>query len=104
MLPRRWQAPYVRWRTGIAYAYVRLLSAHEIARLVRTHAGFACEVHAPPVPAEEMAAFAPRRRRLAGLYNRLAGLRIMRVPLRQVGPFLHVMARKPVDPRSAARV
>ena len=94
-LPRVWQAPYVRWRTGITYSYVRLLSAREIRRLLRREGGSSCEVEVPPVPADEIAAFGPRRRYLAALYNRLARRRWMRAPLRWVGPFFHVIARKP---------
>jgi 2-polyprenyl-3-methyl-5-hydroxy-6-metoxy-1,4-benzoquinol methylase len=96
-LPRRWQARYVRWRTGITYAYVRLLSAREIGRMLRA-AGLSGEVQVPPVPSEEMAAFTPRRRRLAALYNRLAGLRPLRAALSLVGPFFQVVARR-CDPR-----
>jgi SAM-dependent methyltransferase len=102
-LPRLWQAPYVRWRTGITYSRVRLLSAREIRRLLR-QAGSSCDVEAPPVPADELAAFGPRRRRLAALYNRLARRRWMRMPLRMVGPFFHVIARKPAERPRPARV
>lgn len=94
-LPRAWQPAYVRWRSGLGYSHVRLLSARELRRIAR-RAGFTCEVAAPAVPAEEIALFAPRRRRLAALYNRLAALRSMRAPLRLVGPFLRVVGRKPV--------
>jgi SAM-dependent methyltransferase len=100
LLPRAWQAHYVRWRTGIGYEQVRLLSAREIRRLLE-RAGFSCAVEAAPVPDAEMAAFSRRRRALARLYNGMAGRRGMRVPLRLVGPFFHVVARKPVEPLSA---
>jgi SAM-dependent methyltransferase len=102
-LPRRWQAPYVRWRTGIGYDRVRLLSAREIRRVLAA-AGLACAVEAAAVPASEMAAFGPRRRALSAVYNTMAGRRGMRLPLRLVGPFFHVLARKAAAPLGAAPV
>ncbi len=99
-LPRAWQAPYVRWRTGIAYSWVRLLSAREIRRLLERQGGLKCDLRVPPLPATEMAAFGPRRRRLARLYNRLASVRALRRPMRLVGPFFQVLARKPEDVRA----
>jgi SAM-dependent methyltransferase len=103
-LPRRWQPAYVRWRTGITYTHVRLLGAREIRGLMARAAGVPAEVEAPPVPAEEIAAFSPRRRWLARTYNRLARLPAMRAPLRMIGPFFHVTARKEASPASARRV
>jgi 2-polyprenyl-3-methyl-5-hydroxy-6-metoxy-1,4-benzoquinol methylase len=96
-LPRAWQAAYVRSRTGITYAWVRLLSARELGRLAR-EAGLRAEVRAAAVPAEEMAAFGARRRRLALLYNRVLGWRALRAPVRAVAPFFQVVARKPAGP------
>ena len=37
-LPRPWQAPYVRWRSGQDYSGTRLLSTREMARELNRHA------------------------------------------------------------------
>jgi SAM-dependent methyltransferase len=99
-LPRALQPAYVRWRTGIGYERVRLLGAREI-RLLLEGAGFSCGVEAGPVPPSEMARFGRRRRGLAAVYNWTAQQRWMRAPLRLVGPFFHVLARKPGAPPRA---
>jgi SAM-dependent methyltransferase len=102
-LPRAFQPAYVRWRTGIGYEGVRLLGAREIHRLLEG-AGFSCTVWAGPVPSSEMARFGRRRRSLAAVYNGMARRPWMRAPLRLVGPFFHVVARKPAAPLRAARL
>lgn len=93
-LPRRWQAAYVQWRTGRPYEYVRLLGAHELRRLVRRHTAFAPRLVVPPVPASEIARFAPRRARLARLYNRLAAAPLARPAALALGPFFRLVGRR----------
>lgn len=51
-LPRRWQEPYVRWRTGKGYRGKRLLSFFELRALVRASFGrdFAIRSFLPRTP------------------------------------------------------
>ena len=90
-LPRRWQDSYVRFRTGLPYQYVRLLSVRELRRLFRHQTSIAVRIEAARVPAEEIAVFPPRRAALARLYNRMLGWRLAAWVLRWVGPFMHVI-------------
>jgi len=44
LLPRRWAAPYVRWRTGLRYDHTRLLSYGELRRALRAAFGQAFHI------------------------------------------------------------
>jgi SAM-dependent methyltransferase len=90
-LPRSHQPSYVRWRSGEDYAFVRLLSAHELAGLAAQHTRFVVSVKVPPVPEEELANMPPRRARLARLYNRIQSWRWLRPLLLVFGPFFRVV-------------
>lgn len=94
-LPRRLQRPYVEWRSGKSYAYTRLLSSWEAARLVRRNTRFRARLLAPAIPAEEIAQASPAKRRVARLYNRLAAAPLARLPLLAVGAFYQVLGEKP---------
>ncbi len=93
-LPRRWQAAYVRWRSGQPYESVALLSARELRRALARHTVCRCEIVAPPVPDYAVANFPPYRRRLARLYNRLNGSAIGRRLFVLIGPFLRAVGTK----------
>jgi len=92
-LPRPWQPAYVRWRSGIDYRWVQLLGPRELRRRVEA-AGFACEVRAPAVPEAEMAAFSPRRRALARVFNAMRRVPGLGRAVGAVAPFLRVLARR----------
>ncbi|MDZ7784721.1 MAG: methyltransferase domain-containing protein [Halioglobus sp.] len=93
-LPRRLQAPYVKWRAGQPYDHTRLMSAREMARKLSRHEGLECAFRVPPVPQEEIANFPPRRARLARLYNRVCSWAVLRALLLAVGPFYQVVATR----------
>ena len=96
-LPRPWQQPYVRWRSGQDYSGTRLLSTREMTRELKRHAELEYRLSVPRVPEEEIAHFSPRRALLARLYNRIAGWRIARGALLAVGPFFQVVARRAAE-------
>jgi 2-polyprenyl-3-methyl-5-hydroxy-6-metoxy-1,4-benzoquinol methylase len=86
-LPARFQARYVRARSGRPYDFVRLLSAPGLARLLGRHTRFAGRFVVPQVPGDEIETMHARRARLARLYNRLSTSPVARWPLLAVGPF-----------------
>jgi len=93
-LPRPWQQPYVRWRSGQDYSGTCLLSTWEMARELKRNGELEYHLSVPQVPEEEIAHFSPRRAFLARLYNRVARWRIARRALLAVGPFFQVVARR----------
>lgn len=93
-LPRRWQDPYVRLRTGLPYAYCRLLSARELRRLFLRHTSISIRIEPAPVPATELAAFPRWRAALGRVYNGLLRWRPAAWMLLRVGPFMHVIGRR----------
>jgi len=86
-LPTRFQARYVRARSGRKYEYVRLLSVPGLSMLLARHTRFAGRFVVPQVPDDEIEGMHARRARLARLYNRLADSPLLRWPLLGVGPF-----------------
>ena len=86
-LPTRFQARYVRARSGRAYEFVRLLSVPGLSMLLSRHTRFAGRFVVPQVPDDDIAAMHARRARLARLYNRLADSPLLRWPLLGIGPF-----------------
>jgi len=86
-LPSRFQARYVRARSGRAYDFVRLLSVPGLSSLLRRHTRFSGRFVVPQVPEDEIEGMHGRRARLARLYNRLSDSPLLRWPLLGVGPF-----------------
>jgi SAM-dependent methyltransferase len=86
-LPSRFQARYVRARSGRAYDFVRLLSVPGLSSLLRRHTRFSGRFVVPQVPEDEIEGMHGRRARLARLYNRVSDSRLLRWPLLGVGPF-----------------
>jgi len=93
-LPRAWQQRYAERRSGMSYAFCRLLSARELHRLLARHTKFCPGFRVPPIPDEEIAAAKPRRAMLSKAYNRLIGLKGARRAALAVGAFYQVVARK----------
>jgi SAM-dependent methyltransferase len=86
-LPVRFQAPYVRSRSGRSYDFVRLLSVPGLAHLLRRYTRFGGRFVVPQVPDDEIAGMHATRARAARVYNRLATSPLLRWPLLGVGPF-----------------
>jgi 2-polyprenyl-3-methyl-5-hydroxy-6-metoxy-1,4-benzoquinol methylase len=101
-LPRRWQGHYVARRTGRPYDFARLLGSRELERLFHRHSSIDVRVEPGLVPAEELASFSARRRRLARAYNALASA----LPgwlLRPICPFFHVSGRRRAGVEAASQ-
>lgn len=93
-VPRRFQAGYVRPRSGRASESTRLLSAGELRKMVLSTTNFKLVLRTPPVPHQELLAFRGRRRLLARAYNGLVNLRITTALLLRSGPFLQLTATR----------
>ncbi|HHT9119329.1 MAG TPA: class I SAM-dependent methyltransferase [Candidatus Hypogeohydataceae bacterium YC41] len=93
-LPRSLQKDYVKWRSGKSYEFTWLLSAREVANLLRQHTHFQFDILVPPVPEEEIVHFPTYRATLARLYNRLVFSGWMRWLLLRIGPFFHIIGKK----------
>jgi SAM-dependent methyltransferase len=96
-LPVRWQRPFVRMRSGKPYDFVRLLSVPALSRLVKRETHFEGRFIVPHVPDEDIELFAPRRARLARVYNKVAGRKMLRWPLFAIGPFFRFVGVKRAD-------
>ncbi|MDQ2665189.1 MAG: class I SAM-dependent methyltransferase [Gemmatimonadota bacterium] len=70
-LPRPWQQAYAERMSGMSYAYVRLLAAREMQRLIRDNTAFDVCLVAPLLPDEEVAIAGPVRAAFARVYNAL---------------------------------
>ncbi len=93
-VPHKWQAPFVRWRSGKTYDDTRLLSSFGLRRLLRDHTNFKCQVIIPPVPKEEIARFNPMKARLAQCYNTYCANIAARWLFLMLGPFFRVKGVK----------
>jgi SAM-dependent methyltransferase len=100
-MPTRFQARFVRARSGRTYEYVRLLSVPGLSMLLSRHTRFHGRFVVPPVPDDEIEGMHARRARLARLYNRLADAPLLRWPLLGVGPFFrYTGTARALDDRS----
>ncbi len=105
-LPRSWQRPYAEWRSGIPYAFTRLLGTREMRRLVTKNTRFEIQFLIPSIPEGEIAVASARRATLARTYNRLLRFSWTRPIALGVGAFYRVVGRKRAtdDKSSVARL
>ena len=93
-LPRRYQIPFVQWRTGKPCSHTRLPNTMEVKRLLRQHSHFKPVISAAEIPPEEISAFRGLRAILGRVYNRMVPWRIARAALVAFGPSFQLIARK----------
>ena len=98
-LPRPWQEPYVRWRSGKPYD-CRLLSPLELRRMMRAVTSLDVRLAVPPVPAEDLARFARPKALVARCYNTLLEYRPFTRSILFICPFFHVIAFARTTPRA----
>jgi 2-polyprenyl-3-methyl-5-hydroxy-6-metoxy-1,4-benzoquinol methylase len=104
-LPRRWQARYVRWRSGKAYDYCQLLGVLELRRLFARETSLRPHVLVPEIPRAHLRQFGRGKARLGVCYNALAGLTLARPVLQFIGPYFRVVASKvPAGVRQAVPI
>jgi SAM-dependent methyltransferase len=100
LLPPSWLGAYAR-RQGAVPPQRRLLSALRL-RLLLEGAGFTQpRVLVPDIPAEQRRRLAWPLRALVDLYQVVKRVPVGRSLLRWIGPLLHAVAQKPLDPKAA---
>ncbi len=96
-LPRRWMPAYVRWRKGLAYDKIRLLSCFDLMRIFR-RAGFgAVSLFLPRMNPAEWEALPWFERIGARGFSVVSRFALMKWPLLLVSPLLQVVGKKRVD-------
>lgn len=93
-LPRPMQQRYAESRSGMSYAYTRLLSTFEARRLISRHTSFDFRLLAPPIPDDAIAIASARRATLARIYNRAVRVPVLHAAALGVGAFFRVVGRK----------
>ena len=91
-LPRRFMAPYVKWRNGMEYHHTRLLSLFDFQRLFNN--GHRCTIAAPSIWNEEIHDFRPLKQIVARLYNRVIDSRLGGAMLLPIAPFFQISATR----------
>jgi SAM-dependent methyltransferase len=97
LLPRRWMAPYVRWRRGIDFRAIRTLGYSEWRRLLDRSPFGGGHVQAPGLPEADLSEFGPIKRVLARVYNGLVATAAGQALARKIGPLFHVVCQKATD-------
>lgn len=98
LLPRRYQARYVAWRSGKAYVSTCLMGSVELRRILKRTTGFVVRIIIPPVPEDEIRRFSSTKAKLARLYNRLSGAAALRAVFLLIGPFFRISGVKEASP------
>lgn len=94
-LPRRWMAPYVRWRRGIDFRAIRTLGRGEWRRLLNETPFGGGEIRCPTLPEADLSRFSIVKRGVARIYNALVATRLGQAIGLRVGPLFHVVCRRP---------
>jgi SAM-dependent methyltransferase len=87
-LPRRWMAPYVRWRRGVSYHHTHLLSYGDLRDGLRTAFGPEWRILLPGVSAYGASARAER------LLERVSRMGFVRRALTRLSPTYLALARR----------
>jgi ubiquinone/menaquinone biosynthesis C-methylase UbiE/uncharacterized protein YbaR (Trm112 family) len=82
---------YVKLRKGVNYDHVRLLSAFQLARMVRRTPFRQCTIELPAFSPAELANVSSAQRLALGLYHRIKDWPLFRGLLRIFGPVLHLV-------------
>ena len=82
---------YVKFRRGVSYDHVRLLSVFQLARMVRRAPFRRCAILLPTFSAAELANVSSAQRLAVGLYHRIKDWPLFRGLLRIFGPVLHLV-------------
>jgi len=82
---------YVKLRKGVNYDHVRLLSAFQLARLLRRSSFQQCAIQLPTFSAVELANVSSLQQRLVSIYHCIKDWPLCRGLLRIFGPVLHLV-------------
>jgi ubiquinone/menaquinone biosynthesis C-methylase UbiE len=90
-LPRQVAKSYVKLRKGVSYDHVRLLSAFQLARLLRRSSFQPCVILLPTFSAAELANVSLVQRLAVRLYHQIKDWPLFHGLLRIFGPVLHLV-------------
>lgn len=98
LLPHRYQARYVAWRSGKAYVSTCLMGSGGLRRTLKRYTRFAFRIIIPPVPEDEVRRFSSIKAKLARLYNHISGAAALRAIFLLIGPFFRITGVKKPSP------
>lgn len=90
-LPLTLRQRYVKWRKGVSYDHVRLLSVFQLRRMVRQTSFVRCKVELPEFTAAQLASVSAGQRVAIQVYHRVKDWPLIRGLLRLVAPVFHVV-------------
>lgn len=100
-LPRPLQQPYAERRSGMSYAFTKLVSTWEMRRLMTRNTRFDFTLLVPAIPEDAIALSSARRAALARVYNAMIRIPLLRAAALGIGAFFRVVGRKTLGPRGA---
>ena len=90
-LPRQMAKSYVKLRKGVSYDHVRLLSAFQLARLLRRSSLQPCAILLPTFSAAELANVSSVQRLAVRLYHQIKDWPLFHGLVRIFGPVFHLV-------------
>ena len=94
-LPLAMRRRYVRWRKGVSYDHVHLLSLFQLRRMVRQTSFRRCAVELPEFTAAQLSCISASQRAVVNVYHRIKDWPLIRGLLRLVAPVFHVVCVRP---------
>ena len=94
LLPHRYQARYVAWRSGKSYVSTCLMGSVGLRRILKRCTSFGFKIIIPPVPEDEVRRFSATKAKLARLYNRVSDVAALRAIFLLIGPFFRITGVK----------
>lgn len=94
-VPRAWQSAFVKYRSGQAYDYCKLLSVREVRRMVAGTTSLRARVMPGVIPPEEMERFSRAKAFIARAYNGVASAPGLGALILPIAPFFRVIAQRP---------
>ncbi len=100
-LPLTWRQSYVKWRKGVSYDHVRLLSVFQLTRLVRRTSFGHCVMELPEFSAAQLSAVSPGQRAIVKVYHRIKNWPLIRGLLLLVAPVFHMVCIRYLEANAA---
>jgi len=90
-LPLAQRQRYVKWRKGVSYDHVRLLSVFQLRRMVRHTSFGCCAIKLPEFSEAQLASVSVGQRAVVNVYHRIKNWPVIRGLLLLVAPVFHVV-------------